>query len=47
VLILECGSVIEAHGILAALPFVQAGLISFEAIPLKAYSGFERLFVKG
>jgi hypothetical protein len=46
VLILECGSVIEAHGILATLPFVQAGLISFEAIPLKAYPGFARLFDK-
>jgi len=46
VLILECASVIEAQDILAALPFVQAGLISFEIIPLKAYSGFARLFVK-
>jgi hypothetical protein len=46
VLVLECASVIEAHEILAVLPFVQAGLITFEIIPLKAYSGFERLFVK-
>jgi hypothetical protein len=46
VLVLECASVIEAQDILAALPFVQAGLISFEAIPLKAYPGFARLFEK-
>ena len=46
VLVLECESVIEVQGILVALPFVQAGLISFDVIPLKAYPGFERLFVK-
>lgn len=45
VLVLECASVDEAREILAALPLVQAGLISFEIIPLMAYSGFERLFV--
>ena len=44
VLILECASVVEAQAILATLPLIQAGLISFEVIPLKAYSGFERLF---
>ena len=46
VLILECESVMKAQEILVVLPFVQAGLITFEIIPLKAYSGFERLFVK-
>jgi len=46
VLILECASVIEAQEILATLPFVQNGLIAFELVPLKAYPGFERLFVK-
>jgi len=46
VLILECTSVIEAHEILATLPLVQAGSISFEVIPLKAYPGFARLFEK-
>jgi hypothetical protein len=46
VLMLECGSVIEAQEILKTLPLVQAGLISFEVIPLKAYPGFARLFVK-
>jgi hypothetical protein len=46
VLILECTSIIEAQNLLATLPLVQAGLISFEVIPLKAYPGFARLFVK-
>ena len=47
VLILECDSVSEAQDILATLPLVKAGLISFEVIPLKAYPGFARLFEKG
>jgi muconolactone delta-isomerase len=46
-LVLECDSVSEAQEILATLPFAKAGLILFEVIPLKAYPGFERLFVKG
>jgi hypothetical protein len=46
VLVLECGSVMVAQEILATLPLVNAGLISFEVIPLKAYPGFARLFVK-
>jgi hypothetical protein len=46
VLVLECASIKEAHEVLAALPFVREGLITFEIIPLKAYSGFERLFEK-
>jgi len=46
VLILECASIAEAQATLATLPFVQNGLIAFELIPLKAYPGFERLFVK-
>ena len=44
VLVLECASVIEASEIIETLPFVQAKLITFEIIPLKAYPGFERLF---
>ena len=44
VLVLECASAIEAQEILATLPLVKAGLISFEVIPLKAYPGFARLF---
>jgi muconolactone delta-isomerase len=44
VLVLECDSTGEAANILAELPFVREGLISFELIPLKAYPGFARLF---
>jgi hypothetical protein len=46
VLVLECTSVSEAQEIIAALPFVQMSLISFEVIPLKAYPGFARLFAE-
>ena len=45
VLVLECQTVDEAREVLSALPFVKNQLITFELIPLKAYSGFERLFV--
>ena len=44
VLVLECASADEAQAVLAQLPFVQAGLIEFELIPLAAYPGFTRLF---
>jgi muconolactone delta-isomerase len=44
VLVLECGSPAEAEEVLETLPFVKEGLIAFELIPLRAYSGFERLF---
>jgi hypothetical protein len=44
VLVLECTSVEEAQHMLGTLPLVQAGLITFEVIPLRAYSGFARLF---
>jgi hypothetical protein len=46
VLILECESVEQAEERLNTLPLVQAGQISFEIIPLKAYPGFARLFEK-
>jgi muconolactone delta-isomerase len=46
VLVLECADVSEARSILATLPLVQAGLIDFEMIPLRAYPGFARLFAQ-
>jgi hypothetical protein len=46
VLVLECDSINEAAMVLAELPFVRAGLITFELIPLTAYPGFARLFQK-
>lgn len=47
VLVLECASIAEAQTLLETLPFVEARLITFELIPLKAYPGFERLFEAG
>lgn len=44
VLVLECEDVESARQILATLPLVKHGLITFELIPLKAYPGFARLF---
>jgi hypothetical protein len=44
VLILECRDVSEAKEKLESLPLVQAGLITFELIPLVPYPGFARLF---
>lgn len=44
VIILECDNETEAKSILKTLPLVEKGLIDFEIIPLKAYTGFERLF---
>jgi len=44
VLILECADVDEANRVLGEFPLVQAGLIVFEVIPLRAYPGFVRLF---
>ena len=45
VLVLECQTLDEAQEALSTLPFVKNQLITFELIPLKAYPGFERLFV--
>ncbi len=44
VLMLECPGVEEAKIVLSTLPLVKAGSISFEIIPLSAYTGFTRLF---
>ncbi len=44
VLVLECASLEEAQQALDSLPLVQNGLIQFELIPLRPYTGFERLF---
>ena len=46
VLILECADTDEAQILLRSLPLVKEGLITFELIPLKPYSGFSRLFDK-
>lgn len=44
VLLLESSDVAAAEAALGALPFVRAGLIRFEIIPLRPYPGFARLF---
>jgi hypothetical protein len=44
VLVLECEDAREAKEMLDTLPLVQAGLISFEIVPLIPYPGFARLF---
>lgn len=44
VLVLECASTVEAQAVLATLPLVATGLITFEVIPLAPYPGFARLF---
>ncbi len=44
VVILECRDEAEARSALAALPLVKEGLIDFDVVPLRPYSGFARLF---
>ncbi len=43
VLFLECETVARARDLLDTLPLVQAGLITFEVIPLQPYPGYLRL----
>lgn len=44
VIMLECESADDARKILATLPLVKAGLITFSIMPLVPYPGFARLF---
>lgn len=44
VIMLECAGIDAARAALDTLPLVQAGLVAFDFIPLKAYPGFARLF---
>ncbi len=44
VLVLECTNIEAARHLLATLPLVLAGLITFELIPLAPYDGFAHLF---
>jgi muconolactone delta-isomerase len=44
VLMLECADPGEARQMLASLPLVKAGLITFDIIPLVPYPGIARLF---
>jgi muconolactone delta-isomerase len=44
VILLECSDIEAARRLLGTLPLVQAGLITFDVIPLVPYDGFARLF---
>ncbi len=44
VMVLECSEEGAACAALDSLPLVQAGLISFELVPLIPYDGYSRLF---
>jgi len=46
ILILECEDIEEAQEVLSTLPLVEAGLITFDIIPLVSYPGFARLFAE-
>jgi hypothetical protein len=46
VLVLECNDIETARHLLETLPLVQAGLITFDLIPLIPYNGFVRLFAE-
>lgn len=46
VIILECASKDEAIKLLQSLPLVKAGLINFEVMELRPYTGFDRIIRK-
>ena len=46
VIILECNSSDKAHEVLATLPLVKAGFISFDIMELHPYTGFSRILLK-
>jgi len=46
VIILECASREEAIIVLETLPLVKAGLINFEVMELRPYTGFDRIIQK-
>jgi len=43
VIILECSSKEEARNVLNTPPLVKAGLIRFEVMELRPYTGFDRI----
>jgi hypothetical protein len=46
VIILECVTKEEALNVLSTLPLVKEGLISFEVIELRPYTGFDRIIMQ-
>jgi hypothetical protein len=47
VLVLECESKAAAEMLLAGLPLVEQGLIAFELIELRPYTGYDRIIMAG
>lgn len=45
VIILECASKLEAEQVLDTLPLVKAGLIRFDVMELRPYTGFDRIIL--
>ena len=43
ILILECESIEKAYELLNSLPLVKKGLIEFQVMLLKPYTGFDRI----
>ena len=43
-MVLEASDEAAAREALASLPFVQAGVLTFEVFGLRAYDGWRRLF---
>lgn len=46
ILLYEAASLAEAQTAIDQLPMGQAGVLTFEIIPLKPYTGFEQLFAR-
>lgn len=44
VILLECASLPQARELLATLPLVERGFITFDVMELEPYPGFARLF---
>jgi hypothetical protein len=47
VLVFEVADVAAARAAIDRLPFMAAGLIDFDLVPLRPYPGFARLFREG
>jgi hypothetical protein len=46
VIIFECAYRQQAYDVLATLPLVKAGLVSFEVMELRPYRGFDRIIMQ-
>jgi hypothetical protein len=46
IIVLECDSIGSAQQVLSTLPLVNAGLIGFDVMELRPYTGFSRIIYK-